>query len=120
MLIVSFAEAFVELFSVGATFVLIFLIGQIFFMMRKVNGDLLKARLFLSENVIQKIWIYFLTAGAAIALSVLVKFIIRFTTIGEMFSRFYLAELSQIIFLAAFIFAVYSWYIFIRSFASRS
>ncbi|NJD78539.1 MAG: hypothetical protein FIB08_15845 [Candidatus Methanoperedens sp.] len=116
----SLAEAFVEIYSVSAAFMLIFLVGQVLFMMRKVNGDLLKARLFLNENVTQKTWIYILIAGAAFALNALVKLIIRFTAIGEVLNGFYLVELSQIIFLSAFTFAVYNWHIFIHTLVSRS
>ncbi|VVB93789.1 Uncharacterised protein [uncultured archaeon] len=119
MLRVSFFETFVEIYSAGAAFVLIFLIGQILFMMRKVDTDLLKARLFLNEAIMQKTWIYISTAGAAFALNAFVKFIIRFTTVGEVLHGFYLAELSQLIFLVAFILAVYNWYIFIGTFVSH-
>ncbi len=115
----SFFETFVEIYSAGAAFVLIFLIGQILFMMRKVDTDLLKARLFLNEAIMQKTWIYISTAGAAFALNAFVKFIIRFTTVGEVLHGFYLAELSQLIFLVAFILAVYNWYIFIGTFVSH-
>jgi hypothetical protein len=59
-------------------------------MMRKVDRDLLKARLFLNEEVMQRTWIYISVAGAAFALNTLVKFVIRFTTSGDALETFYM------------------------------
>ncbi len=115
----NFIETFIEVYNAGAAFIIIFLIGQILFMMRKVDKDLLKARLFLNESVMQRTWIYISVAGAAFALNTLIKFIVRFTTAGEALSTYYLVELTQLIFLISFILAVYNWYIFIGSFVSH-
>ena len=115
----NFIETFIEIYNAGAAFIIIFLIGQILFMMRKVDKDLLKARLFLNEQIMQRTWIYISVAGAAFALNTLVKFIIRFTTSGGALETFYLIELSQLIFLVSFILAVYNWYIFIGSFVNN-
>lgn len=112
----NFIETFIEIYNAGAAFIIIFLIGQILFMMRKVDKDLLKARLFLNEFVMQRTWTYISIAGAAFALNTLLKFIERFTTKGESLNQFYFIEFSQLIFLVAFILAVYNWYIFIGSF----
>ncbi len=112
----TFIETFIEIYNAGAAFVIIFLIGQILFMMRKVDKDLLKARLFLNESIMQRTWIYISVAGAAFALNTLIKFIVRFTTPGEIFTTYSLVEFTQLIFLIAFILAVYNWYIFIGSF----
>lgn len=112
----NFIETFIEIYNAGAAFIIIFLIGQILFMMRKVDKDLLKARLFLNESIMQRTWIYISVAGASFALNTLIKFIVRFTTTGEVLSPFYLVEFTQLIFLIAFILAVYNWYIFIGSF----
>lgn len=112
----NFIETFIEIYNAGAAFIIIFLIGQIIFMMRKVDKDLLKARLFLNESIMQRTWIYISVAGASFALNTLIKFIVRFTTTGEVLSPFYLVEFTQLIFLIAFILAVYNWYIFIGSF----
>ena len=112
----SFIETFIEVYNAGAAFVIIFLIGQILFMMRKVDKDLLKARLFLNESIMQRTWVYISVAGAAFALNTLIKFIVRFSDSGEALSPFYLVEFTQLIFLIAFILAVYNWYIFIGSF----
>ena len=115
----NFIETFIEIYNAGAAFIIIFLIGQILFMMRKVDKDLLKARLFLNESVMQRTWTYISVAGAAFALNTLIKFIERFTTNGDNLSQFYFIEFSQLIFLVAFILAVYNWYIFIGSFVKN-
>jgi hypothetical protein len=115
----NFIETFIEIYNAGAAFIIIFLIGQILFMMRKVDKDLLKARLFLNEEIMQRTWIYISVAGAAFALNTLVKFVIRFTISGEALETFYLVEFTQLIFLISFILAVYNWYIFIGSFVNN-
>ncbi len=115
----NFIETFIEIYNAGAAFIIIFLIGQILFMMRKVDKDLLKARLFLNQSVMQRTWTYISVAGAAFALNTLIKFIVRFTTTGEALNPFYLVEFTQLIFLVAFILAVYNWYLFIGSFVNR-
>jgi hypothetical protein len=119
----GFTETFVEIYNAGAAFVIIFLIGQILFMMRKVDKDLLKARLFLNETVMQRTWIYISVAGAAFAINTLIKFVVRFTYAEETTSRvineFYFVEFTQFIFLISFILAVYNWYIFIGSFVKN-
>ena len=115
----NFIETFIEIYNAGAAFIIIFLIGQILFMMRRVDKDLLKARLFLNEQIMQRTWIYISVAGAAFALNTLVKFVIRFTTSGEALETFYLVEFTQLIFLVSFILAVYNWYIFIGSFVNN-
>ncbi len=116
----GFIETFVEIYNAGAAFVIIFLIGQILFMMRKVDKDLLKARLFLNEAVMQRTWIYISISGAAFAVNTLIKFVVRFTSAGEttagIISDFYFVEFTQFIFLISFILAVYNWYIFIGTF----
>ena len=115
----NFIETFIEIYNAGAAFIIIFLIGQILFMMRKVDKDLLKARLFLNEEIMQRTWIYISVAGAAFALNTLVKFVLRFTTSGDVIESFYLVEFTQLIFLVSFILAVYNWYIFIGSFVNN-
>ena len=119
----GFIETFVEIYNAGAAFIIIFLIGQILFMMRKVDKDLLKARLFLNETVMQRTWIYISVAGAAFAINTLIKFVVRFAYAGETTSRvineFYFVEFTQFIFLISFILAVYNWYVFIGSFVKN-
>lgn len=115
----NFIETFIEIYNAGAAFIIIFLIGQILFMMRRVDKDLLKARLFLNEQIMQRTWIYISVAGAAFAMNTLVKFVLRFTTSGKALETFYLVEFTQLIFLISFILAVYNWYIFIGSFVNN-
>ncbi len=88
-------------------------------MMRSVDKDLLKARLFLNDTVLQRTWLYISISGAGFALNTMIKFAVNFTPTGKVLGDYYLVELTQLIFLLAFIIAVYSWYIFIGSFASR-
>jgi hypothetical protein len=114
----NYIDAFMEVYNAGAAFVLIFLIGQILYMMRKVNKDILKARLFLNDAVMQRTWTYISIAGASFAVNSLVKMAVRFTTQGQFLGNFYILELSQFIFLIAFVLAVYNWYVFIASFVT--
>lgn len=119
MYTMSFIETFIEIYNAGSAFIIIFLIGQILFMMRRADKDLLKAKLFLNDAVLQRTWLYLSIAGAAFALNTLIKFAVRFTTAGEVLNVFYLVELTQLIFLIAFITAVHNWYAFISSFIVR-
>ncbi len=119
MYTMSFIETFIEIYNAGSAFVIIFLIGQILFMMRRADKDLLKAKLFLNDSVLQRTWLYLSIAGAAFALNALIKFVVRFTTTGETLKVFYMVELTQLIFLVSFILAVYNWYDFISSFVSK-
>lgn len=119
----NFIETFIEIYNAGAAFIIIFLIGQILFMMRKVDKDLLKARLFLNEAIMQRTWMYISIAGAGFALNALIKLVERFSNTGQsitgILNEFYLVDLTQFIFLISFILAVYNWYIFIGSFVKK-
>jgi hypothetical protein len=115
----SFIETFIEIYNAGSAFIIVFLIGQILFMMHRVDKGLLKARLFLNDAVLQRTWLYISIAGAAFALNTLIKFAVRFTATGEWLNAYYLVELTQLIFLIAFFVAVHSWYEFISSFVSK-
>lgn len=115
----GFIETFIDTFNAGFAFILIILIGQMLLIMRKVDRDLLKARLFLNDAVMQRTWIFISVSGAAFALNALIKFIIRFTDSGKNLNITYLGDLTQLIFLMSFIFAVYNWYTFIGSSANQ-
>lgn len=119
MYTMSFIETFIEIYNAGSAFIIIFLIGQILFMMRRADKDLMKAKLFLNDAVLQRTWLYLSIAGAAFALNTLIKFVVRFTTAGDVLNVFYMVELTQLIFLIAFILAVSNWYGFISSFVSK-
>ncbi len=115
----NFVETFIEIYNAGAAFIIIFLIGQILFMMRRVDKDLLKAKLFLNEAVMQRTWMYISIAGASFALNTLIKFVVRFTIPGKVVEDFFFVELTQFIFLVSFILTVYNWYVFIGSFVNH-
>lgn len=110
----GYIEGFFEIYNAGAAFIIIFLIGQIIFIMRRVDKDVLKARLFLDSMVMHRTWMYISVSGAAFALNTLVKFVIRFTSNGRYFEGFYIVEMTQLIFLISFIMAVYSWNVFMK------
>ncbi|MFZ2410906.1 MAG: hypothetical protein WAW23_04990 [Candidatus Methanoperedens sp.] len=118
MLISEFFQVFLEVYTAGAAFVLIFLIGQILYMMHKVDRTLLKAKLFLHEEVMQRTWMFISIAGASFAVNTLVKFTVTLTNWGAVLESFYLFELTQFLFLIAFILAVYNWYVFIGAFVN--
>jgi hypothetical protein len=111
----DFFETFMVIYNVGAAFVLIFMIGNILVMMRKVDKQLLKARIFLNDSILQRTWIYISISGASFALYNLIKFVIRFTPKAEIFEVYQMPELIQLIFLISFIIAVHNWYGFIGS-----
>ncbi len=113
----EFIRDFIELYNAVAAFIIILLIGYIILMMHKIDRGLLKARLFLNEEVMQRTWMYISIAGASFALNALIKFVITFTVLGDILNSFYLVEVTQFIFLLSFILAVYNWYVFINSFA---
>jgi hypothetical protein len=114
----DFVELFMVIYNAGAAFILIFMIGQILFMMRKVDKDLLKARIFLNDAILQKTWIYISIAGASFALNNVIKFVIMFTPDGEFLNAYQMPDLTQLVFIVAFILAVYNWYGFIGSFVN--
>jgi len=114
----DFVDIFMVIYNAGAAFILIFMIGQILFMMRKVDKDLLKARIFLNDEILHKTWIYISIAGASFALNNVINFVIMFTPRGEFLSVYKMPDLTQIVFIVAFILAVYNWYGFIGSFVN--
>lgn len=113
---INFIEAFIEIFIAVASSVIVLMIISILFIMRRVDKGLFRARLFLNETVMQRTWIYISIAGAAFAINTLIMFLVKFGDRGELFSGYYLPEITQIIFLLGFIFAVFSWHEFIGSF----
>ncbi|MDF1532848.1 MAG: hypothetical protein P1P72_11130, partial [ANME-2 cluster archaeon] len=59
------ARTFIEIYNVGAAFIIIFMIGQILIMLKNVDKALLKARIFLKEDILEKTWMFIAIAGAA-------------------------------------------------------
>lgn len=115
---IEFIQGFFQIYTIGAAFIIIFLIAQILYMMHKVDKDLLKAKLFLNEAVMQKTWTYISIAGASFALNSLVKLATQ-TVWGAVLNAYHLYEITQLVFLVAFILAVYNWYVFIGSFVKK-
>jgi hypothetical protein len=109
-----FIEAFMEMYNIIAAVIIIFLCGLVLLKTHKLDTDLLKARLFLNNAIIQQTWIYISIAGASFALNALIKFAGRFTAIGKVLNIYYVEELTQIIFLIVFIVTMFSWFSFIR------
>src|SRR5574341_1499818 len=112
MVAIGFIEAFVEIFNVIAAVGIIFFCGLILFKVHKLKKNVLKARLFLNDTILRQTWLYISIAGASFALNTLLRFAGSMTAIGDFLSNYYLLELTQLIFLVAFIHAIYSWYLF--------
>ena len=88
---------------------------QILFTKGKVDRELSNEELVLNEVMLERTWIYISVAGAAFALNVLIKFIIWFRIAGDLFKTYYVVELTQIIFLIAFIMAAYNKMLILKS-----
>ena len=115
----NFVDTFMVIYNAGAAFILIFMIGQILFMMRKIDKELFRARLFLNDSILQKTWMYISIAGASFALNNVFKLIINFTSSGQILNVYHTADLAQVVFLVSFILAVQNWYGFIGSFNEK-
>lgn len=113
MYAMGFVEAFVEIFNVNASVGIILSCGMVLFKMNKLDRNLMRARLFLNEAIMQRIWLYFLIAGSSFSINLLLRFALRFTAAKEINNLHYMVELTQIIFLITFLLAVYNWHIFI-------
>lgn len=113
----DYVRIFVEIYNAGAASILVFLIGEILIMMRRVDKAVLKARIFLSDEILQRTWTYISIAGAAFAIHSLVRFLeqVFLVTISFYGVPLYLYDITQIIFIIAFLLAVYQWYLFIGS-----
>ncbi len=110
----KFFEAFVELFNINASLMIIILCAHVLLKTSKLDKGVLKARLFLNNNVLQQMWISISIAGAAFGLNSLLKLVGIYLTIKDIIYNYYLVEFSQMIFLISFIYAVFIWYQFIN------
>lgn len=115
----DFFEIFMVIYNAGAVFVLMFMIGQIILMMRRVNKELFRARLFLNDSILQKTWVYISIAGASFALNNIFKSIISFSPEGEALKLYHIATLAQLAFLISLIFTIRLWYGFVGSFTDK-
>lgn len=84
--------------------------------LRSVNKKLLKARVFLREDLLQKTWMYISIACASFAL----HFIVGVLTVVADFRIPAVYEVTQVIFLMSFIIMIYQWYVFIASLQKES
>jgi len=113
---IKFVEMFMEIYNTSAAFLIIFLLVHTIFVMHKVDRDLLKAKLFLNDKVMQHTWLYISIAGASYSLNTLIRFLVSFTAMGDVLKSYYIVDLTQLIFLIAFLLTVYNWYTFIDAF----
>ncbi len=120
MYTMDFIEAFVEIYNVEASVILIIFCGLAVLKLRKLSRDLLRCRLFLNNAILEKTWTYISIGIAFLALNALIKFVSRFSAIGDTLNNYYIVEMTQIIFLTAFSLAVYSCYLFINSTAQNN
>ncbi len=114
MVAFGFVEAFVEIFNVIAAVGIIFFCGLILFKLHKTEKNMLKARLFLNDTILQQTWFYISIAGASFALNALIELMGSLIVIIDLIKYYYIVELIQIICLMAFIFALHSWYLFVN------
>ena len=105
----DYITIFIWLYNIGAAFIILFLILQILLLYRKIDVDIIRARLFLKMDVLGETWKYISIAGAAFAINALAGFMKYNTNINT----YYLWEFTEAIFLAAFIAMIYQWYNFI-------
>ncbi|MDY6930375.1 MAG: hypothetical protein SVJ22_00460 [Halobacteriota archaeon] len=106
----DFIIIFFEIYNIGATFIIVFLLGQILLMARSTDERLLKARLFLSEKSIHDTWRYMSIAGASLAVHVLSSFLVNLELYESEFISGFLFGISEIFFLTAFILVLYQWF----------
>ena len=102
----GFIETFQEIFKVNAAVTIIFWCGMNVARTYSLDKDMLRAKIFLNFDFIQKTWKSISIAGLAIATNALVQ-------LGWFNGMTGITELTYIIFLIAFIHAVYSWYVLI-------
>ena len=114
--VVEWFELFIEIYNMGVAIVMLFMISHVLIMLRRVDRNLLKARVFLREDILNNTWLYVSIACAAFALHSIVGILgvvadIRIPLIYEA---------SQLIFIMSFIIMIYQWYVFIASIQADS
>ena len=112
----DYITIFIWLYNIGAAFITLFLIIQILLMSRKVKSDVIRARLFLNTELINETWKYISIAGASFAINAVAGFA-KFN-IG--IQTYYLWEITEVIFFAAFVAMIYQWYQFIGGLIVRT
>lgn len=108
---VEWFELFIEIYNMGAALVMLFMITHILVMLRKINKNLLKARMFLGEDVLHDTWLYASIASASFALHSIISILVLITDFGMVV----IYQVTEIIFIMSFVIMIYQWYVFIRS-----
>ena len=98
----GFIETFQEIFRVNAAVSIIFWCGINVARTYRLDKDMLKAKIFLNFDIIQRTSINISVAGFAIAINTLIQ-LSGFTGMTD------IINFTYIIFLIAFIHAIYSW-----------
>jgi hypothetical protein len=111
----EFFNAFVELFNINAAILIFFLCAHIILKMYRMDRSMVKARLFLNDTVLQEVWTSISIAGAAFTLNTMLKMVGLYLPIKNIIYEYYLLEMTQFIFVIAFIYAIFSWYQFLAS-----
>ncbi|MDF1531141.1 MAG: hypothetical protein P1P72_02290 [ANME-2 cluster archaeon] len=112
----DYVSIFIWLYNIGAAFIILFLIFQILLITRKLDTDVIRARLFLNMDILNETWKYISIASASFAVNAITGFL-RFNVEKKVF---FLWEISEIIFLAAFIAMIYQWYQFVGGMIIRN
>ena len=112
----DYITIFIWLYNIGAAFITLFLIIQILLMSRKVESNVIRARLFLNTDLLNETWKYISIAGASFAINAVAGFA-KFN-IG--IQTYYLWEITEVIFFAAFVAMIYQWYQFIGGLIVRT
>ncbi len=81
----------------------------------KRQANRLKARLFLNDTVLHQVWTSISIAGAAFTLNTLLKLAGLYLPVKNIINEYYLLEMTQFIFVMAFVYAILNWYLFLAS-----
>jgi hypothetical protein len=111
----DFITIFLWLYNIGAASITLFLIIQILLMSRKVQSEVIRARLFLNTDLLNDTWKYISIAGASFAINALVGFV----KFNMNIQTYYLWEITEVIFFAAFVIMIYQWYQFMSGLIVR-
>ncbi len=112
----DYITIFIWLYNIGAAFITLFLIIQILLMSRKVESNVIRARLFLNTDLLNETWKYISIAGASFAINA----VAGFAKFNIDIQTYYLWEITEVIFFAAFVAMIYQWYQFIGGLIVRT
>ncbi|MDI6888816.1 MAG: hypothetical protein QMC78_03880 [Methanocellales archaeon] len=98
-----------NLYYVGAAAIILFFTFYSFVSFRRTDKKMLKARIFLNDDILSKTWAY----GAIIGMSFAVHEILSSPVVACYIP--YLCEMMKLIFLTAVLGLIYEWYDFGRT-----